>query len=93
MEAKYAERRKFVSRVLSQRPKCEACPVFAKHDGLVTYRLSPSTDVHELVRRSQGGSILDESNVLAVCRKCHNRIGRHPALAFDLGLARHGWEK
>lgn len=92
-EAKYVERRKLVSRVLSQRPKCEACPVFAKHDGLVTYRLHPSTDVHELVRRSQGGSILDESNVLAVCRGCHNRIGRQPALAFDLGLARHGWEK
>lgn len=93
MEAKYVERRKLVVKVLSERPTCEACPVFAKHDGLKTYRLSLSTDVHELVRRSQGGSILDEANVLAVCRKCHNRIGQYPALAFDLGLAKHGWER
>lgn len=93
MEDKYVERRKLVVKVLSERPTCEACPVFAKHDGLVTYKLSSSTDVHELVRRSQGGSILDETNVLAVCRKCHNRIGQYPALAFDLGLAKHGWER
>lgn len=38
------------------------------------------------------GSILDESNLLAVCRACHGRIGNHPQLAFDLGLAKHGWE-
>ena len=93
MELKYVERRALVVKVLSERPKCEACPVFAKYDGLATYRLSPSTDVHELVRRSQGGSILDEANVLAVCRKCHNRIGQYPALAFELGLAKHGWER
>jgi hypothetical protein len=49
-------------------------------------------DVHELVRRSQGGSILDEANLLAVCRECHRRIGDYPALAFSLGLAKHGWE-
>lgn len=93
MEDKYVERRKLVVKILSERPKCEACPIFAKHDGLATYKLSPSTDVHELVRRSQGGSILDETNVLAVCRKCHNRIGQYPALAFELGLAKHGWER
>ncbi len=93
MELKYIERRALVVKVLSERPRCEACPVFAKHDGLVTYKLSPSTDVHELIRRSQGGSILDEKNVLAVCRKCHNRIGREPALAVDLGLAKWSWDK
>jgi 5-methylcytosine-specific restriction endonuclease McrA len=51
-----------------------------------------SRDVHEIIRRSQGGSILDENNVLAVCRPCHVRIGNYPQLAFDLGLAKHGWE-
>lgn len=49
-------------------------------------------DIHELKRRSQGGSILDESNCMAVCRECHRRIGNYPALAFELGLAKHGWE-
>lgn len=93
MEAKYVDRREFVVRILSERPYCEACPKFATHDGKKTYHRYASCDVHEIVRRSQGGSILDAKNVLAVCRKCHNRIGREPALAFELGLAKHGWEK
>lgn len=93
MEAKYVDRREFVTKILSARPYCEACPKFAANDGLKAYHRYASRDVHELVRRSQGGSILDEKNVLAVCRKCHDRIGREPALAFSLGLAKRGWEK
>ena len=92
-EAEYRERRPLVARLLAERPWCEACPVFAAHDGKVTYTRRPSVDVHELVRRSQGGSILDEGNLMCVCRDCHRRIGNHPQLAFDLGLARHGWER
>lgn len=93
MEAKYVDRRAFVVKILSERPYCEACPKFAAHDGLKTYHRFGSRDVHELVRRSQGGSILDENNVLAVCRKCHERIGREPNLAFELGLAKRSWER
>jgi 5-methylcytosine-specific restriction endonuclease McrA len=92
-EAEYRLRRPLVARLLAQRPYCEACPVFAEHDELSIYNRRPSTDIHEIVRRSQGGSILDENNLLAVCRGCHNRIGNYPQLAFDLGLARHGWER
>ena len=91
-EAQYVLRREVVSRLLAERPFCQACPVFAKHDGKMTYVRRGSVDIHELKRRSQGGSILDEDNLLAVCRECHNRIGREPQLAFDLGLSRHGWE-
>lgn len=93
MEDKYVLRREFVARILKERPFCEACKVFAAHDNKATYRQHLSRDVHELVRRSQGGSILDESNVLAVCRVCHVRIGNYPELAFELGLAKHGWER
>jgi 5-methylcytosine-specific restriction endonuclease McrA len=92
-EAEYVIRRQVVSRLLSERPFCQACPVFARHDGKVTYVRQGSVDIHELIRRSQGGSILEEENLLAVCRDCHNRIGREPQLAFDLGLAKHGWEQ
>jgi hypothetical protein len=28
-----------------------------------------------------------------VCRPCHRRIGNEPALAFELGLARHAWDE
>lgn len=93
MEDKYVHRREFVSRILKERPLCQACSVFAKHDNKSTYNQHLSKDVHEIIRRSQGGSILDEDNVLAVCRPCHTRIGLHPKLAFELGLAKHGWEK
>ena len=91
-EAIYRERRPLVKRLLEEREWCEACPVFAKHDGAMVYTRNRSVDIHELVRRSQGGSILDVDNLLAVCRPCHHRIGNHPQLAFDLGLAKHAWD-
>lgn len=92
-EAEYKLRRPLVQRLLTERPYCEACPIFATHDGKTMYRRQQSVDIHEIVRRSQGGSILDEANLMAVCRPCHQRIGNHPALAFELGLAKHGWER
>lgn len=90
-EALYRQRRPLVERLLQERPWCEACPVFAAYDAKTVYTRRRSVDVHELVRRSQGGSILDEANLLCVCRDCHRRIGNFPALAFELGLARPGW--
>lgn len=92
-EEEYKIRRPLVARLLTEKPLCEACPVFAEHDGKTIYRRNKSSDIHEIIRRSQGGSILDEKNLLAVCRPCHNRIGNNPQLAFDLGLAKHGWER
>lgn len=92
-EEKYVDRRKLVQKILKERPLCEACKVFAKHDGKVTYNHHLSRDLHEIIRRSQGGSILDESNILAVCRPCHVRITANPKLAFDLGLAKQSWNK
>jgi 5-methylcytosine-specific restriction endonuclease McrA len=91
-ETKYIERREFVVKILQQFPLCQACKVFATHDGKGSFVHNASMDVHELVRRSQGGSILDEANVIAVCRPCHSRIGNEPKLAFDLGLAKHAWD-
>ena len=86
------ERRIFVAMMLKKHPYCVACPIFAEHDGLVSYVRRPSQDVHELLRRSQGGSVVDEANCIAVCRPCHTRIGNYPQLAFDLGLAKRSWE-
>lgn len=91
-EAEYRLRRPLVEKLLEEKPYCEACPVFAKHDEKSVYTRQRSQDIHEIVRRSQGGSILDENNLLAVCRKCHTRIGNYPQLSFELGLARHSWE-
>jgi 5-methylcytosine-specific restriction endonuclease McrA len=92
-EAEYRLRRPLVEKLLEEKPYCEACPVFAEHDEKTTYVRQRSQDIHEIVRRSQGGSILDENNLLAVCRKCHTRIGNYPQLSFELGLAKHSWEE
>jgi 5-methylcytosine-specific restriction endonuclease McrA len=91
-EKEYVERRKLVADLLSEQPYCQACPAFAVHDEKATYVRRASVDVHELKRRSQGGSITDRDNCIAVCRECHNRIGNNPQLAFDLGLAKKSWE-
>jgi 5-methylcytosine-specific restriction endonuclease McrA len=90
-QREYVERRKLVKRLLEDRPYCEACPVFAEHDQAGSYVRNGSVDIHELKRRSQGGSITDESNCMAVCRPCHRRIGDYPELAVDLGLAKRSW--
>ncbi len=92
-QREYVERRKLVKRMLEERPYCEACPIWASHDGKRSYVRNGSVDIHELKRRSQGGSITDESNCIAVCRPCHDRIGREPQLAVDLGLAKKSWMK
>lgn len=90
-ERKYEVRRALVQQLLKERPGCEACVVFAREDERATFVQRKSCDIHELVRRSQGGSILDEVNLLAVCRTCHRRIGNYPSTAERLGLSLPSW--
>lgn len=78
-------RRDFVARILSERPTCEACPIKAKHDKKANVPHA-SVDVHEIKTRAMGGDLLDDANVLAVCREAHDWIHRHPAKARELGL-------
>lgn len=68
-------RRDFVARILLERPVCE-------RPGCT----NRSYDVHERISRARGGSILDPSNVLAICRPCHSWVHDHPAEATELGL-------
>lgn len=93
MKAKYAGsgsvegRRAFVARILTERPDCQACSRIAEVDAVVAARCARrSVDVHELLARSAGGSILDDANVVAVCRSAHDWIGNHPIEALALGL-------
>lgn len=92
-EFKDVDRRAFVKKMLLEHPYCVACPKFAAHDGKISFLQHPSVDVHELKRRSQGGSTTDKQNCIAVCRACHTRIGNYPNLAVDLGLAKWSWEE
>jgi len=82
------ERSKLVARLLMERPWCECCDV-------TPVGVNPprrSVDLHELVNRSQGGDILDESIIMCICRQCHSWITTHPALARELGLHMKSWE-
>jgi len=78
----YREQRiPLVKKVLEDQPVCIRC-----------FR-APSTDVHELKSRARGGSITDESNVVAICRNCHTWITTHPAEAEAAGWSKHSWDK
>jgi len=97
MAERYVDRRELVKRLLKERPYCEACMVWAGHDAVkgllksTVVRQKKSVDIHELVNRSQGGSILDERNLLAVCRQCHTRITTEPTVGETLGLHLESW--
>lgn len=100
-EDKYVHRRQLVKSILESNQECVACIIYTVHDR-ITYdfpvgnptrfvRTNKTTDVHELVNRSQGGSILDMDNLLAVCRSCHSRITTEPKEAEVLGLHLESW--
>jgi hypothetical protein len=44
------------------------------------------TDVHEILTRGRGGSIVEPENVLALCRSCHHFITIEPAWAKQNGF-------
>jgi hypothetical protein len=69
-------RRRLVAEMLESRPWCEV--------GL-TICDGRAVDVHELLSRARGGSILDETNCVAVCRSCHDWATAHPAEATAAG--------
>lgn len=94
------ERRAFVDRVIAARPTCEAGIVLAaKGPILAAIRCRTwSVDVHEIKPRGRGGPIvpsqgLDDRDVLACCRWCHDWITTNPDPAAELGFVVHSWEK
>ena len=70
-------RRSFVKKILNDRMMCEA---------RIQGRTYMPTDVHEILTRGRGGSIIDEDNVLALCRNCHHFITNEPAWAKENGF-------
>lgn len=56
--------------------------------------LGRATELHEVVKRSRGGSTTDPDNVRSVCHRCHMWTESEPALATALGfLAKKKIEK
>ena len=85
------ERKKFAASELGDRWKCEAGPlIYLTHEN--PNCKGRSTELHEPLMRSRGGSILDPDNTVAVCRNCHRWIHDNPTDATRLGLleSQHG---
>lgn len=75
-QRRYVARRRLVAALLDERPVCERC------------QSARSVDVHEVLSRARGGSILDEANCRALCRPCHDWITANPAAAEASGWSR-----
>lgn len=50
-----------------------------------------ASDVHEILTRARGGSILDLDNCLALCRPCHSWITDHPGWSKSHGFIVSSW--
>lgn len=99
----YVERRALVKEMLNSHNFCEACKIFYVFDLIAeaeskniqvsfgVVNVNKTRDIHELVNRSQGGSITHRPNLLAVCRPCHTRITTNPKEAERLGLHLESW--
>ena len=79
------ERRALVARLLAEKPHCEA----RIEDRCTRW----SVDVHEIISRARGGSILDPANCMTLCRACHSFITDNPQWAYNAGFSRHSWER
>jgi len=72
-------RRKVVERIVKERGlDCEA--------RVEKVCKGQAVDAHEKLTRGRGGSIIDPTNILLVCRECHTWIDEHPAEAKRRGL-------
>lgn len=81
MTKKYVQRRKLVAYMLEQYPMCQRCNAKA------------SEEVHEVLSRARGGSILDINNCRALCHACHFWITTNPAEATRTGWLKNSWDK
>lgn len=80
------ERRALVMRLLGESPWCQARWVC---NG------ATSVDVHERIKRSRGGSILDpiQAHMVTVCRACHEATEAQPAEAERRRLLLPSWHR
>lgn len=83
-DAAMVERRKLVAQLLRERPVCEARWVC---------RGARSVDVHERLKRSRGGNILDpaQAHMVTVCRACHDMTEAEPLEAEARRMLLPSW--
>jgi len=70
--------------VMGRRMRCEA--------RVVPVCTGYGSELHHVLSRSQGGALMDEANVMVVCRWCHHWIEHHPREAKTLGYKKSPWK-
>lgn len=73
------------SRFMREHPRCEACAKIAALGHDLDEKPHAASEPHH-VRGRAGKLLTDTRYFLAVCRKAHEWIHAHPALARSLGL-------
>lgn len=69
---------------------CQCCP--ARGFTMENELIRRWTDMHERVLRSRGGDATDESNIILLCRECHEYVHKHPEWATANGFMAHAWD-
>lgn len=77
-----------IERLVAEGHKCEIGPVLAAHDVLEGRRhcRGKIEGLHELRKRSAGGSLLNPDNLVPACNYCNGWVEQNPSLAWELGL-------
>jgi 5-methylcytosine-specific restriction endonuclease McrA len=78
------QRRELVRSMLEEHPQCQIA-----WDQTCTRQ---ATTVHELLKRSRGGSITDRDNCITACTFCNGAVEDYPIEAHLRGFAKHSWE-
>lgn len=47
-----------------------------------------SSDCHEILSRARGGALDDDTNLMSLCRFCHDYVTTHPKEATERGWLR-----
>lgn len=89
-------RRPLVAAMLAESPWCELGPVIST--AVPAWPCSQRAQgLHELRKRSAGGSLTNRSNLLRACNPCNTWVEDHPTQARELGLVVRagdpGWDE
>lgn len=70
-------------------PRPWTCQFFEFADGTGCFG---SVNGHEILKRSQGGSLIEVSGQVRLCDRHNSWVEENPELAHQVGLMRHSWE-